>query len=451
MEAKRVLTDDEIDCMLDFIEPQKGIHPDIALSVVNMHKTKLKRQLVGCAVYPSIIPKLKKKMKDMYEASKIQAGESVGIITAQSFGQFQTQSTLNSFHKAGLSEKTVVSGVARFSEILDATRTPKGASCVVFFKEGTSTLQDLKKLINHTMVGLTLKDLSDDISISLKKTDEDWYKSFEIMYNSNFRDHESCISIKFNQKLMYQYSLSLETIAKKIEETYGDLFCVFSPLHKLRMDIFVDLSMIQFSDDMKCYVTPDNAHEVYLEDVVIPKLEDFLVCGISGISNMFFTTEKNEWFVETEGSNFSDVLAHPKVDNVRTLTNNIWEIYDTLGIEAARQYMIEELTSSMAGINPCHSRLLADKMTYNGTIVSISRYGMRSTGSGALSKASFEETLENLLNAAVHGESDDTESVSAGIICGNLGKFGTGICELMIDVPKLAGLPRIIEEKVEEC
>ena len=149
MEAKRALTDSEVERLLDFIQPQKGIHPEIADSVVNMHKAKLKRQLIGCTVYPSILPKLKKKMQEMYEVSKIQAGESVGIITAQSFGQFQTQSTLNSFHKAGLSEKTVVSGVARFSEILDATRTPKGASCVVFFKEATSTLQDLKKLINH--------------------------------------------------------------------------------------------------------------------------------------------------------------------------------------------------------------------------------------------------------------------------------------------------------------
>jgi DNA-directed RNA polymerase beta' subunit len=451
MESKRKLTGVEIDGILDFLKPQKGIPPEVATSIIEMHKSKFKSQLVDLLVYPKIIPNLKKKMEAMYESSKIQAGESVGIITAQSFGQFQTQSTLNSFHKAGLSEKTVVSGVARFSEILDATKTPKGASCIVYFKDNNETLFDLKKMISHTIVGLTLKDLSDTMTMNLNKKDEEWYKMFELMYNRNFREYDSCISIRFNRKVLYQYNLSLETIAKNIEATYGDLFCVFSPLHKLRMDIFVDLSMIEFSENMKCYVTPENAHEVYIEDVVIPKLESFLVCGISGISNMFFTTEKKEWFIETEGSNFSDMLAHPEVDNHRTLTNNIWEIYNTLGVEAARQYMIEELTISMTGINPCHSRLLADKMTYNGTIVSISRYGMRSTGSGALSKASFEETLENLLNAAVYGESDDTESVSAGIICGNLGKFGTGICELMVDVPKLAGLPRIIEEKVEEC
>ena len=150
MESKRNLTNDEIDHVLDFIKPQKGIPTEVALSVVNMHKAKFRSQLTDLLVYPKIIPNLKKKMEAMYEGSKIQAGESVGIITAQSFGQFQTQSTLNSFHKAGLSEKTVVSGVARFSEILDATKTPKGASCIVYFKDNNETLFNLKKMINHT-------------------------------------------------------------------------------------------------------------------------------------------------------------------------------------------------------------------------------------------------------------------------------------------------------------
>jgi DNA-directed RNA polymerase II subunit RPB1 len=79
-------------------------------------------------------------------------------------------------------------------------------------------------------------------------------------------------------------------------------------------------------------------------------------------------------------------------------------------------------------------------MTYNGIITSISRYAMRAEGSGALSKASFEETLDNLLNAAVYGERECTDGVSASIICGKLGKFGTGVCELKVDMSKLTGI-----------
>jgi DNA-directed RNA polymerase beta' subunit len=450
MTTKRNLTQKEIDDILDFIRPQLGIPKEVAMSIVKINKEKFLKQLVGVLVYPSIIPKLKKQLQETYERSKIQAGESVGIITAQSFGQFQTQSTLNSFHKAGLSEKTVVSGVSRFTEILDATKSPKGASCVIYFKDDNDSLEKLRGTIGHSVVGLTLKQISDKMTIVMEKGEEPWYGIFEKMYNNNFRQHTACISVKFNQKSLYQYNLTLETIAKKIEATYADLFCVFSPLHMLRMDIFVDMAAIQLPEKMMHYVTSENMYSVYVEDVVLVNLEKFLVCGIEGISNMFFTSEKNEWFIETEGSNFSDVLAHPKVDISRTFTNDIWEIYNTLGIEATRQYMIEELTSSMSGINPCHSRLLADKMTYNGIIVSISRYGMRSEGSGALAKASFEETLDNILNAAAHGEKETTDGVSVGIICGKLGRFGTGICDVRLDVPKLLGMPPIVEDTVEE-
>ena len=89
-------------------------------------------------------------------------------------------------------------------------------------------------------------------------------------------------------------------------------------------------------------------------------------------------------------------------------------------------------------------------MTYNGTIMSITRYAMRSEGSGPLGKATFEETLDNLLIAAVSGEKESTDGLSAGIICGKLGKFGTGLCELRMDVKKLAGQLPIVEEEVLE-
>ena len=443
--TKRSLSENEIEDLLDFIQPQGGIPFEIAMSIVELNKEKFRKGLRETFIYPKVIPKLKHQMMTMYEKTKIQAGENVGIITAQSFGQFQTQSTLNSFHKAGLSEKTVVSGVSRFSEILDATRSPKSASCVIHFIKGNDTLQNLRKQIFHTITGLTLKDVCDKVTMQLEKAREPWYEVFDLLKDTRYSNFNSCVSITVNQKFMYQYSLSLEDISRKIENTYSDLICVYSPLHLRRIDIYIDTTSVTIPEKSMSYVTPDNAIEIYIEDVVIPNLEKLLICGIPGITNMFFANEKEKWFVETEGSNFSEVLAHPDVDKTKSVTNNIWELYETLGIEAVREYMIEELTASMTGINVCHSRLLVDIMTYNGTIVSISRYAMRSEGSGPLGKASFEETLDNLLNAAVSGERESTDGVSAGIICGKLGKFGTGLCELRIDVRKLAGLPPIVE------
>lgn len=450
LELKRCLTEEEQEFVLSFIEPQKGIPFEIAMSIVDINKQKYREQLKGVQIYPKMIPKLREQMQFFYEKSKIQAGENVGIVTAQSFGQFQTQSTLNSFHKAGLSEKTVVSGVSRFSEILDTTRSPKSASCVIHFKTQNETLPKLRQSIAHTIVGMKLKTICNDIKTHLQYKREAWYDVFDLLHNTRYKEFSSCVSITINQEKMFQYSLTLQDICRVIEDTYADLVCVFSPLHLRRIDIFVDTSSISLPEKMHSYVTSENMHQIYLEDVVVPNLEKMLICGIEGITNMFFTSEKGKWFVETEGSNFSEILAHPNVDETKSVTNNIWEIYETLGIEAVREYMIEELTLSMTGINVCHSRLLIDKMTFNGTIVSISRYAMRSEGSGPLGRASFEETLDNLLLAAASGERESTDGVSAGIICGKLGKFGTGMCELKIDVKKLANMPLLVQDNVKE-
>lgn len=448
--SKRTLTSAEIEDIIDFIKPQGGIPPETAKSIVEINKNKFRKQLEGQMVYPKIIPKLKKQLEDIYEKTKVQSGENVGILTAQSFGQFQTQNTLNSFHKAGMAEKSVVTGVPRFTEILAATKAPKGSSCIIHFKEGNESLQELRKTIGSSITYFNLKKLSESIEMKLDKKDEKWYKSFKILYNDNFSKYSHCVSVKLKQKIIYEYNITLEQIAKKIEEEYSDLFCVFSPLHMGCIDIFIDTDSIKLDEEKLLYVTQDNMIEVYIEDVVIPNLEQLHICGIEGISNIFFSSDKDDkWYIETEGTNFSDILAHEKVVMSTAMTNDMWEIYQTLGIEAVRQFLIEELGNLMSGINPCHSKLIVDKMTHTGTLSSISRYAMRGESSGALSKASFEETLDNLLGAAVNGEKEPTDGVSASIICGKLGKFGTGVCELRIDVSKLTQ-NGIIKEKVKE-
>lgn len=448
MDAKRVLSEDEIENIIDFIRPQKGIPIETALSVVKRNKEKFRKQLTGQLVFPKIIPKLKEEMQKMYEKTKVQAGENVGILTAQSFGQLQTQNTLNTFHKAGLSENT---GVNRFSELLNATKAQKGSFCIIPFKKHNENIQSLRKSIGSSLVELNLGILSDTVKLCINKKPEPWYDTFKLLHNNRFEIHKTCVSITLRKKIIYEYSINLEQIAEKIEQEYSDLFCVFSPLHECCIDVYTDISNIQMPEDKLIFVTKKNMVEIYMEDVVIPNLKKIHLFGIQGISNMFYCNGKDDiWHIETEGTNFQEILARDDVDMPNVITSDMWEIYNTLGVEAVRQYLIEELAVTMAGINPCHSKLLVDKMTYNGTITSISRYAMRGESSGALSKASFEETLDNLLNAAVYGEKEHTDGVSASIICGKLGKFGSGLCELKMDVAKLVGQPLILDKLVYE-
>ena len=93
--------------------------------------------------------------------------------------------------------------------------------------------------------------------------------------------------------------------------------------------------------------------------------------------------------------------------------------------------------SILEGINTCHAKLLVDGMTHGGGISSITRYTLKKDESGPMGKASFEESMDNFLNAAAHGDIEPTKGVSASIVCGKRANIGTGMMELSIDISKL--------------
>lgn len=437
---KRFLTNNEIDNILDFIKPSKCIPEDSAFSISENLKNKLKKQLKNQKVYPEIIPELKKQLIKNHHKSLIQPGESVGIICAQSIGERQTQMTLNTFHKAGQSEKAMTAGVPRFQELLNATKNQNNTNCKIFLKEKIETLKNLREITGHTIIGLTLGDIILDIEICLNKKNKTWYESYKIIYDNDFNidKYNECISLKINMEKIYKYKIELNNICKQINSFYEDIYCIFSPPSIQEIDIFVNTDEIVLPEERILFINEENKIEIYLEECVVPKLEEFLICGIDGINEIYFIKENDEWIIETDGSNYKKILAHPLIDETRSKSNDPWEILNILGIEATRDFLIEEFMSIMEGINICHAKLLVDRMTFSGTISSISRYTLRKEDSGPFGKASFEETMDNFINAATSGEIEKTNGVSASIICGKRAKIGTGMMDLKIDLDKLS-------------
>ena len=443
----RLLTPTEIDDILDFIQPTSDIPEETAMSVVIATKNKLREQLIKQQVYPSIIPKIKENIIKSFNESLIQAGESVGVICAQSIGEKQTQTTLNTFHKAGMSEKTMTQGVPRFQELLNATKKPRIVNNKIFFSTKNKSIEELRDIIGSNIVGLSFNDIAVSIETVIDKQDELWYDSYKILYGDLFSKHKNCISIKCNLNKLFEFKINLKNIADFIEEEYDDLYCVFSPSQLAQIDIFVDTDNIELPKDRILFIDTDNATTIYMEECVQPIVSTMNICGIEGITEIFYTQENDEWFAETNGINsrtitsqyinFKKLLSAKYVDFKRTISNNIWDIYEVLGIEAARQFLIEEFMSIMEGINQCHACLLVDRMTYSGNIASITRYTMKKDESGPFGRASFEETMDNFLNAAAQGEIEPTEGVSASIICGKRASIGTGMIDLCIDFNNL--------------
>ena len=178
-----------------------------------------------------------------------------------------------------------------------------------------------------------------------------------------------------------------------------------------------------------------------MEDKILPSIKNIRIAGIENIKDIFFEKRKDEWVITTEGSNLYGLFSHPLVDKTKTMCNDMWEIYRVLGIEAARQFLIEEymdvVSSDGSFINSSHVELLVDVMVYTGTIISISRYGQKKVGCGPMAKASFEESLENFLKAGINGEKETTNGVSASIMLGKMPKTGTGVLDLYLDIPKI--------------
>jgi hypothetical protein len=194
----------------------------------------------------------------------------------------------------------------------------------------------------------------------------------------------------------------------------------------------------------------------YAEDRILPNLLNVKLCGITGINDIYFEKRNDEWVITTEGSNLYELFSNPLVDKYKTMCNNMWEIYNIFGIEATRQFLVEEyidvVCSDGTWVNSCHVELLVDIMCNTGSIISISRYGQKKLDIGPLSKSSFEESVDQFLKSGINGAKENTKSVSASIMLGKPSKTGTGIMEMLIDIPMILNNKKSLEtmKKIEE-
>ena len=395
-------------------------------------------QLKNIDIYPQMIPQLCSELKKNYEKSKMSTGECVGVLMAQSIGENSTQQTLNTFHSAGIAIGTVVTGIPKLCELLNTTHNPKSRMCQVFCVKNKS-IKLMREYIKYFLVELTLEKLKTSITIHNSIPNKPWYKIFKLIYPEKFMLYSCCISFKLNKKLLITYSLPLELIAEKINKTYSDLNAIFSPLHEATIDIFIDMHKIQLPEYNNTQITETNKIDIYIRDIVMKKIEKIVLFGIPGIKNMFFQKyKKKKWMIITKGSNLIKLLKNPIFDQTKTISNDMWEIVEIFGIEATREFLIEEfikiITEDGTFINHCHIYLLVDVITFKGYLLPVSRYGMKREDFSPISKAAFEENLTNFLNAALLGLKDSIKGISASILCGNMANIGTGCCDLKLKI-----------------
>ncbi len=357
----------------------------------SLTKAKVTRKGVDAAV--------KEAVKN-YRKSMIEPGEAAGIVSAQSIGEPGTQMTLRTFHFAGVREQNVTLGLPRLIEIVDARKIPSTPMMVVYLDKKRRTsrdrAQEVATNITHTALGDIASRLESDIT-------------------------KMRIIVTLNSEAMRERDVSLKDV--KAAVTPGGC------------KVEVERNTVQIS--------PQEMDIAQFNRLVL-RLPLMHVKGIPQVRRALVMEEKagdkSEWVIRTEGSNLELTLETEGVDTSRTTSNNMHEVAEVLGIEAARNVIIKEATAVLEeqglDVDVRHVMLVADAMTASGEVLQVGRHGVSGEKASTLAKAAFEITIPTIVDAAIKGTRDTLRGVAENVIVGQQVPMGTGLIEVYMSMPE---------------
>ncbi|PIN74024.1 DNA-directed RNA polymerase subunit A'' [Candidatus Woesearchaeota archaeon CG10_big_fil_rev_8_21_14_0_10_45_16] len=324
----------------------------------------------------------------LYLQAKINPGECVGLVSAESIGEPGTQMTLNTFHFAGVAEMNVTTGLPRIIEIFDCQKTIKTPMMEVYLKD--------PKIENVKALALKIKETK--------------FSEFVTSYSLNI--FEQNLKVTLSRELLDDHGLDVKDMIKAL---------------KLKAKGFT----MESDDGSLTFIhkgKPEDIKDLYnLKE----KLKAVKISGLKGIRQVLPVKRGEEYIVLTSGTNLKEVLEMDEVDATRTICNDMNEVYQVLGLEAARQTVINEvykvIESQGLNIDIRHIMLVADIMCASGVLRGITRYGVVKEKASVLARASFETPIRHLINAALEGEVDALTSVVENVMINQPVPLGTGL------------------------
>lgn len=347
-----------------------------------------------------------------WETSKVQPGESVGVLAAQSIGEPVTQMTLNTFHSAGNSASNVTLGVPRFESLINASSSSKIKRN--FFKceskkKAFALLNIVRETKVHHLVTLAY------IESTHEKQGLQTYREFPDYPIYQKRTNHNMVTLIVGKKELAQRNINMETLVQHIR--------TFS---KRKVEVH-----------WTAPINEDNIIVAMFKNIHMKKSEvrtwlhnclNHTLQGVKNMRNAIIT----KGGIETEGSNLMETMLIDK----NVYSDDVWDVYNCLGVEAARETLFREivrvLTANGAYVSSRHISLLCDWMTHEGGIRGTTRHGQKS--SGPLARASYEQPVEILQQAAMQGKRDKLEGVSEQLMFGKRPIIGGELCEMITEV-----------------
>src|ERR671911_177660 len=361
-------------------------------------KSNLETTLLNNRLSKPGVEKVVRKIVDFTEKAMAEPGEAVGVVTAQSIGEPGTQMTLRTFHFAGVKERNVTLGLPRLIELVDARKKPVTPTMDIYLDEEHRVTREKALQVAKEIIYTRVSDLIDKTDI----------------------DYSGILNFYFSEAQLAERGCELDQVfdvlkgsKKKYEISMKD-----KPYH-IRVSI-------PDNPDAQTILTLKN------------KLLNTRVKGVPDIERVTIVKQDEEWVIQTAGSNLSKVVQIPGVDTNRISTNNVYEIWQTLGIEAARTALVKEITNTLEEqgleVDLRHIMLVADLMASKGYLQQIGRHGIAGTKTSVLARAAFEITVPTIARASLEGQVETLRGVTENVIVGATVPVGTGMVDLYMKV-----------------
>ena len=344
------------------------------------------------------IEKVIKKIIDLTERAMVEPGEAVGVVTAQSIGEPGTQMTLRTFHYAGVKERNVTLGLPRLIELVDARKKPITPTMDIYLDEDHRISREKALSVAKEIIHTKVIDV-------VEKTDIDYSGIIKLTFSENKLNDRGCI--------------------------LTDIFEILKGSKK-KYDTTLD-------DNEKTIVLKMN-EEMDAQTLLLlkNKLLNTRIKGVPDIERVTIVKQNEEWVIQTAGSNLSKIIYVEGLDLSRVTTNNVYEIWQTLGIEAARTALVREVTNTLEEqgleVDIRHIMLVADLMTSKGYLQQIGRHGIAGTKTSVLARAAFEITVPTIAKASMEGQTEALKGVTENVIVGATVPVGTGMVDLYMKV-----------------
>jgi len=379
----------------DFDEMAKEHEDKLSFKIIADIKKNLPEKITKAQ-----LKKVFEKVLEETMRSRVEPGECVGLVAAESIGEPGTQMTLNTFHFAGVAEMNVTTGLPRIIEILDGRQNINTPMMEIYLKKPYCDGKDIRK-----------------IALMIKET-----KASDVISEFEINLSEMTINIKTDEEKLREVGLTLGAFKRNLEKNLKITI-------KDRDDGIVSIKAGKERST--------NLNEVYK---LKEKIKGTFIQGVKGINQVLPVKRGDEYIIITAGTNLRKILEMDFVDAARTITNDIHEIVNVLGIEAGRQAIINEIDkvieSQGLNIDVRHIMLVSDTMCQLGNVKGITRYGIVNEKSSVLARASFETPIKHIMEAALMGEVDKLSSVVENVMINQPVPLGTGLPSLVTEVKK---------------